>query len=179
MWWKAQQGWYCVGLRRVQDDAPRAEDRSARFNRRPLEWRDEAQPVFSRLSRFIRLRSKLGEPPGFSHQPPAREVENFVPGLRDSRSPACTCPGVPVPGHAITLSYVCSMLAGSYGLLEPGDPADLDLRHHPRLPAHVSDRQGICACHASTAAMLLSAGLDAAPAGVCQCFLTREGPEDG
>ncbi|APD48965.1 methionine--tRNA ligase [Synechococcus sp. CS-602] len=180
-----QQGWYCVACEEFKDDALGAEDPECSIHRRPLEWRDELN-LFFRLSRYQAQIEALVSQPGFiAPASRRREVENFVAqGLRDFSISRLHLPwGIPVPGHADHTFYVWfdALLGYITALLEPGDPADLDLAITRGWPAHVHViGKDILRFHAVYwPAMLLSAGLEPPQQVFGHGFLTREGQKMG
>ncbi|QEY31745.1 methionine--tRNA ligase [Synechococcus sp. RSCCF101] len=180
-----QQGWYCVACEEFKDVAHAAEDPQCPIHHRSLEWRDE-QNLFFRLSRYQSAIEELIRRPGFI-APAARrhEVENFVAqGLRDFSISRIHLPwGIPVPGHDGHTFYVWfdALLGYITALLEPDDPADLDLACSRGWPAslHVIGKD-ILRFHAVYwPAMLLSAGLEPPASVFGHGFLTREGRKMG
>ncbi|MFN5219887.1 MAG: methionine--tRNA ligase, partial [Cyanobacteriota bacterium] len=180
-----QQGWYCVACEEFKEEAPAATDPSCPIHLRALEWRDELN-LFFRLSRYQQQIEELVARPGFILPPSRRrEVENFVAGgLKDFSISRVDLPwGIPVPGHEGHTFYVWfdALLGYLSALLEPGDPADLELAIQRGWPAalHVIGKD-ILRFHAVFwPAMLLSAGLELPDRVFGHGFLTREGQKMG
>jgi methionyl-tRNA synthetase len=180
-----QQGWYCVACEEFKDDPHEADDPECPIHRRPLEWRDELN-LFFRLSRYQSAIETLVAREGFiAPATRRREVENFVAGgLKDFSISRLDLPwGIPVPGYAGHTFYVWfdALLGYLSALLEPDDPADLDLLGRRGWPArlHVIGKD-ILRFHAVFwPAMLLSAGLPLPEQVFGHGFLTREGQKMG
>ena len=180
-----QQGWYCVACEEFKDDPHESQDPECLIHRRPLEWRDEMN-LFFRLSRYQDEIERLIEDPRFirpvSRQ---REVQNFVSsGLKDFSISRLDLPwGIPVPGYSGHTFYVWfdALLGYVTALLDPGDPADLEVAVGRGWPAslHVIGKD-ILRFHAVYwPAMLLSAGLKPPKQVFGHGFLTREGQKMG
>lgn len=180
-----QQGWYCVACEEFKDEPHEHEDPECEIHRRPLEWRDEMN-LFFRLSRYQQPIAELIQRPDFV-QPPSRrrEVENFVAsGLKDFSISRLDLPwGIAVPGYSGHTFYVWfdALLGYLTALLEPGDPAELEIALQRGWPAalHVIGKD-ILRFHAVFwPAMLMSAGLPLPDSVFGHGFLTREGQKMG
>lgn len=180
-----QRGWYCVACEEFKDDPETATNPSCPIHQRALEWRDEMN-LFFRLSRYQQEIEALVAQPGFitpvSRQ---KEVQNFVAsGLKDFSISRVDLPwGIPVPGHPGHTFYVWfdALLGYLTALLEPDDPADLEIAINRGWPAalHVIGKD-ILRFHAVFwPAMLLSAGLELPRQVFGHGFLTREGQKMG
>ncbi len=180
-----QRGWYCVACEEFKDDSAEASKPQCPIHQRPLEWRDELN-LFFRLSRYqTAIEALIARPDFIAPAGRRREVENFVAqGLRDFSISRLNLPwGIPVPGHPEHTFYVWFDALVGYltALLDPADPADLNLVSQRGWPArvHVIGKD-ILRFHAVYwPAMLLSAGLDLPAQVFGHGFLTREGQKMG
>jgi methionyl-tRNA synthetase len=180
-----QQGWYCVACEEYKEVAAGAVAPQCLIHQKDLEWRDECN-LFFRLSRYQeQIQSLISKDSFIRPSSRRREVENFAAaGLRDFSISRLDLPwGIQVPGYANHTFYVWfdALLGYITALLEPDDPADLDLAIARGWPAklHVIGKD-ILRFHAIYwPAMCISAGIDP-PLGVFgHGFLTREGLKMG